>query len=402
MSEPERPTSPAGGPAPAVVAGHICLDIIPDLSAFTASGFFDAFRPGRLLEVGAATTSTGGAVSNTGLALSRLGVPSTLVCKVGDDPFGQIVRSIVSSHDPTLAAGVQVDAAASTSYSVIVSAPDSDRIFLHHPGAGDSFAAADVADDLLARAALFHFGYPPVMRRMYREEGRELVELFRRAKESGATSSLDLALPDPGSESGRADWPRILASVLPQVDLFLPSAEELLAMLGRQLFDQLARRGPVPDGIGTELLRELADEALAGGAAVVGLKLGERGLYLRTAAEKRLGEMGRARPANPAAWAGRELWAPCFRVQVAGTTGAGDATVAGFLAALLRGSSLERAVTSAVAVGACNVETVDSLGGILGWEETQARIEAGWERLPVRPEGGTWDWDEANGLWTTS
>ncbi len=50
------------------------------------------------------------------------------------------------------------------------------------------------------------------------------------------------------------------------------------------------------------------------------------------------------------------MWAPCFDVEVVGTTGSGDATIAGFLSALLRDASPEEAMTMAVAVGACNVE----------------------------------------------
>ena len=80
--------------------------------------------------------------------------------------------------------------------------------------------------------------------------------------------------------------------------------------------------------------------------------------------------MGRAAPADLQAWAGQELWAPCFQVQVAGTTGAGDATLAGFLSALLRDLPPRQAVIAAVAVGACNVEAVDTISGIRPWEET--------------------------------
>jgi hypothetical protein len=37
----------------AVVAGHICLDIIPAMPAIPPVGFKETFLPGRLLEVGA-------------------------------------------------------------------------------------------------------------------------------------------------------------------------------------------------------------------------------------------------------------------------------------------------------------------------------------------------------------
>ena len=56
----------------AVVAGHICLDIIPEIQALPAGGFNETFLPGHLLEVGPATLSTGGVVFNTGLALPCL------------------------------------------------------------------------------------------------------------------------------------------------------------------------------------------------------------------------------------------------------------------------------------------------------------------------------------------
>ncbi len=46
----------------AVVAGHICLDIIPQLSGVSAAAFERSFAPGHLLEVGPASLSTGGAV----------------------------------------------------------------------------------------------------------------------------------------------------------------------------------------------------------------------------------------------------------------------------------------------------------------------------------------------------
>ena len=53
-------------PFDVVVAGHICLDIIPTIPHERIE-----FEPGRLLQVGPAVLSTGGAVSNTGLALHR-------------------------------------------------------------------------------------------------------------------------------------------------------------------------------------------------------------------------------------------------------------------------------------------------------------------------------------------
>lgn len=340
------------GSGVAVVAGHLCLDIIPALPAVDVSAIV---RPGGLTEVGPAALVAGGVVSNTGRALHRLGVSTRLVAKLGDDPLGAITRQILRDESPDLVRHLRVEPGASSSYSIVLSPPGGDRSFLHYGGANNAFGADDVDDSVLDGAGVFHFGYPSIVPRMYAEGGRELEELYRHARSAGATTSLDLAMPDPLGPSGRVDWSRVLARVLPHVDLFLPTAEELAAMLH----------------LSAASVPELAATALRLGARVVALKLGPRGLYLRTAKGGLTG-VGEQ-------WQSRELWMPAFAVsRVAGTTGAGDAAVAGFLAAFLRGRSPEDTLRFAAAVGACSVEALDSVSAILGWEQTQARLTAGW------------------------
>ena len=386
----------------AIVAGHICLDMIPDLSAIAPGTRAALFQPGHLVEVGPITLSTGGAVSNAGLALHRLGVPTQLMGKVGDDLLGQAVRQIVGSHGPHLADGMVVDEMADTSYTIVVNPPGVDRSFLHCPGANDTFGADDVRYDVAARACLFHLGYPPLMRRMYEDNGAQLVEIFRRVKETGTTTSLDMAIPDPTSAAGRADWAAILRSVIPYTDIFLPSIEEMLYMLRRETYEELLQAAGGDDflpSIAPPLLSDLSRQLLEMGGRIVGFKLGDRGLYVRTADRPAIEALGRARPLDPAAWADRELWAPCFQVYVAGTTGAGDATIAGFLSALLRDMPPEAALTAAVAVGACNVETVDAVSGIRPWDETLRRVTDGWEQRRLDIETPGWRFDAGHRLW---
>ncbi len=377
----------------AVVAGHLCLDVIPNFAGATPTLFQTTFAPGRLLQVGPVSLSTGGPVSNTGLALTKLGIQTRLIAKVGDDFFGHAIQQLVASHGADLSAGLVVDPTVNTSYSVIISPPAVDRLILHHSGANDTFVADDVRYDLVAEARLFHFGYPPAMRSMFENTGAELVEVFRRAKALGVTTSLDMSLPDPSHPSGAADWHTILENTLPYVDIFLPSIEELLFMLRRDTYDRLWRTAVAPT-----LLSELSGELLAMGTRIVGIKLGERGLYLRTGTCARE-NLGRACPSNITAWSNRELWSPCFRVDVVGTLGSGDATIAGFLNGLLRDLSIEEALTAAVAVGACNVEAADALSGIRSWEETRQRIASGWARLVLPLDADGWRFDEPQQLW---
>lgn len=382
------------GSAGVIAAGHICLDIIAAISGGAEAG---QLAPGSLMQVGPPVLSTGGSVPNTGLALHRLGVPARLMGKIGDDFFGRAILDIVRSLDPNLAQGLIVSPGETTSYTIVISPPGVDRSFLHCPGTNDSFGADDVAYDELEGAKLFHFGYPPLMRRIYADAGAELEKILRRVRERGLAVSLDMARPDPNSQAGQADWPAFLRRVLPHVDVFLPSLDEILFMLDRALFEHLEQEAGTADiasRAGGNLLSNTAAQLLQLGAAMVVLKLGTQGLYLRTTADTdRVKAMGRCTPAEVDAWLDRELLVPCFQVKVAGTTGAGDCTIAGFLASLLEGLSPEDALTGAVAVGACSVEQTDATGGVPAWSVVQERIHSDRERRPIGLELPCWSWN---------
>jgi sugar/nucleoside kinase (ribokinase family) len=359
-----------------VVAGHICLDIIPAL------GSVPDLRPGGLVVAGRPAISTGGPVGNVGMALHNLGVPVRLMGKIGDDEFGGLLLDVLRAHDEVLAEEMIVVPGETTSYSVVVSPPGVDRAFLHCPGANDTFAAADVPHDALAGARIFHFGYPPLMRRLYADGGAELRRLLEDVRTRGLVTSLDVCHPDPRSGGGHVDWEQYLRAVLPAVDVFAPSLDELSVML--HLHDA--------EALDTARLRALGDRVLAMGPAFVVLKLGEHGLYVRTSGSAAIDAMC-ARLALTGEWCDRELYAPCFQPErIAGTTGAGDCTIAGLLAALLRGEDPVSAITSASAVGACSVEAPDATSGVPRWDVVAARLAAGWPRLAPSPAlaGGDW------------
>jgi sugar/nucleoside kinase (ribokinase family) len=179
-----------------------------------------------------------------------------------------------------------------------------------------------------------------------------------------------MAFPDPNSPPGKADWHAILCKVLPFVDIFVPSIDEILYMLKKAETSILS----------TNLLESVSGELLDMGTKMVLLKLGDRGLYLRAAEFNAGVNFGRINLNSNQQWSGFKTWAPCFEVEVVGTTGAGDVTVAGFLAALIHGLPPMDCVTFALAVGASNVETPDALSGVQPWDETWGRINSGWKR----------------------
>ena len=184
--------------------------------------------------------------------------------------------------------------------------------------------------------------------------------------------------------------------------VFLPSVEESLLMLWRDTYDAMVRQAGGPtilDLVTPALLSDLSTLLLDMGAKIVGFKLGHRGFYVRTAARAAIAGLGAARPADPEGWAGKEIWAPVFEVDVVGATGAGDATIAGFLTAMLRGLSLEDAVTAAVAVGACSVEAADGVGGVRSWDDTWRRVQTSWARGRLNLDQPGWRYDNVRGHW---
>jgi sugar/nucleoside kinase (ribokinase family) len=323
----------------AVIAGHICIDLHPMLPGAPC---IDA---GHLVEVGPMTVHSGGSVANTGLGLAELGVPVRLAADIGDDDLGSLLRATLDRPNVD-SSGIRMAAGSATSYSVVVQAPGADRTFWHHVGANAGFDGSSVnLDD----ADLLHVGYPPILPALARSTGTRLAELLERAAGAGVATSVDLAVMDPQSPLAAEDWHALLARVLPNVGVFAPSVDDLHSVLG----------GDRPES--PEAVAALGRELLGLGAAVVLLKVGSAGLYLGTAEQDRLARGGRLLASCGPDWAGRELWAPSMEVDVVGTTGAGDAAVAGVLCALLRGWTPAAAIALAAAAAAARISTTDPL-----------------------------------------
>jgi sugar/nucleoside kinase (ribokinase family) len=357
----------------------------------------DVFSPGKLTNVEQAVLSTGGPVSNVGLAMDKLGVDVVLNGKVGKDTFGNVIKQLVGEQG---AAALKTVSGQSTSYTIVLAPPGIDRFVLHDPATNDTFGADDIDYELAGQCMLFHFGYPPLMKRMFEDDGDELVEIYRRVKSLGVTTSLDMAMPDPASASGQACWRPILERVAPYIDIFVPSIEEITFMLNRDLFEKRKAQAGGQDPV---LVYEAGDcTAIAAtlltlGMKIVVIKCGIRGLYLRTASAGEIAGIGCACPDDVEAWADREMWAGSLKAgQFASALGAGDATIAGFLCGLIDDFSPEDTVKIANIVGWQNVQAIDALSGIRDWQGTLELLEdKNRERNPVGLEPNAWRYSES-------
>ncbi|MCS7071301.1 MAG: PfkB family carbohydrate kinase, partial [Anaerolinea sp.] len=276
--------------------------------------------PGRLFEVGQLDYSTGGSVSNTGLALDRLGARVRMMASINEDLIGSAIRRFLIERNPQLTEMLRIKTHLPSSYTIVLSSPGVDRIFLHCTGTNADFGVADVDFQVAARGRIFHLGYPPILPRLYADNGNELIAIFAGVKATGTVTSLDMSLPDAASPAGRAPWETILAGVLPYVDVFVPSIDEIMFMLRRSDYERWG--GRCASRVTIQELDRLSAELFDMGAAIVGFKLSEYGVYLR--AGKRVKELAEFGLIDLNAWPEGVVYHPAFQVDVVGTTGAGD------------------------------------------------------------------------------
>lgn len=299
------------------VAGHLCVDLVP--------GLLDAadVTPGRLIKTGPLDVRLGGCVGNTGPDLAALGLRTVLVTSLGDDVLATTVATLIDAV-PGADHRVEIVPGATTSYSIVVQPPGTDRTFWHHVGANAAFDGRRV--DVTA-APLLHVGYLPLLPRLTERAGAGLVRLLQEARSAAVTTSIDMCVTQPGTEP--VDWADLLTRALPLCDVVSPSLDDMRSALGRP-------------GLGTA---EAAGWLLERGAAVVVVSDGPHGLVVRTAATSRFAGAnggGALLAALPESWHDRQVEVPTAPGPVVQTTGAGDAATAALLASVYTGRSVDR------------------------------------------------------------
>jgi len=385
-----------------VAAGHTCLDLIP---AFTIDGkvdrMTDVLVPGKMINMGECVVVGGGPVTNAGVSIRRLGVKTELIGKVGNDDFGKEILSWYEEHEGHFK-GIKMVDGESTSYTIAICIPGIDRFYLHHCGANDTFGYDDMDFDLVQRAKLMLFGYPPWMRKIYENTGAQLTKILKETKELGATTVLDLSLPDVNSPAGQVDWLAILKDWVPLTDIMVPSAEEIFYFLYKEKFlEKKANLGPkegVLDHMTVKEISNLGNDLIEMGTAIAMVKCGHRGLYVRTAEQDQLEKLGAAGCSDLENWANRELWFPVYQEEkFVGALGSGDSAIAGFLSAFVWGHTVESCLRYANAAGSMNVTVPDGLTWNKGFDDLTKRIEAGWKTKDLKiDEDG---WKNERGFW---
>jgi sugar/nucleoside kinase (ribokinase family) len=290
-------------------------------------------RPGQLEFVDTIGLYSGGSAANTGYDLVRLGLRVALIGRIGNDGFGDFLEQ-EARRVGCDSSSLRRDPSAGTSSSLVIVTPDGERAFIHAIGANANLEPADIALETLALRGckVLHVAGFFALTKMEGERGEPTRDVFARATALGMTTSLDCVW----DASGR--WQRVIGAVLPQTDLFCPSIHEARGILG---LPESATPGIVARGLFDLGVRQ-----------VVVLKMGPLGSFV----------MARD---------GEHHHVPAPFVDTVDGTGAGDAFIAGFLAARLRGQGLLESVRLGNATGALCVTALGATAGVTGWDDAR-------------------------------
>jgi sugar/nucleoside kinase (ribokinase family) len=280
---------------------------------------------GRLIHAEPIEVTTGGIVSNSGIAMARLGMKIAAFTYVGNDDWAALIRRRLEGEGLDCS-GLLTHPTGATSTTAVLIDPSGERSFAHCVGAPKLMDKALFLNhlDLFARSRMMLLGYYSLMPNL---EG-DLPEVLAAIRKTGCQTALDTA-GDGGSMQP-------LDRILPHVDVYVPSHNEGTHQTGH------------------EDPRKIIEAYRACGApGLLGVKLGSKGALLSPAPGQYL-SIDCVTPPGP----------------VVDTTGAGDCFFAGLLVGLLRGLNPAQSGRLAAATGACCVTAYGATAGILDFQRT--------------------------------
>jgi fructokinase len=156
--------------ADVICLGELLIDFVPTVT------------PTTLVEAPAFKKAPGGAPANVAVGLARLGVPSTFMGKVGDDPFGHFLADTLAGAGVDVAS-LRFTSQARTALAFVSLHADGDRefMFYRHPSA-DMLLTPDEVDGAAIRAAkVLHYGSISMISEPSRSATLHAIELARAA-----------------------------------------------------------------------------------------------------------------------------------------------------------------------------------------------------------------------------
>lgn len=252
----------------------------------------------------------GGAAANTAAWAASLGVPVTLLARVGTDT-GDWHRAQLAAAGVTPVLSIDPDRP--TAVIVVMVDPSGERTMLTNRGAGELLGPADWDDALLEGAGHLHLsGYL-----LFAPRGRKLADLATaRARSRGLTVSVDPASTGFLRKFGAANFVAATAGA----DVIVPNQSEAVLLTGEA--DPETAAAKLSQSYGLAVVKLGADGAVAARDGLITAQVGGNS------------------------------------VTVIDSTGAGDAFAAGFLVAHLGGADDGTALLAGCRAGSSAVTRV--------------------------------------------
>lgn len=285
-------------------------------------------REGELLAVPAMTISAGGCAANVAIDLALQGLSVDIAGCVGTDPsaaplLAELERYGVGCGRVTRATELP------TSKTVILVIEHEDRRYIHTFGANAAFGAGDLDADWLTGLDIFYLGGLFALPAM---DTSALAPLLHAARAAGTRTVVDVVVPNSDAAGAALD------PLLPQIDIFVPNADEARAFTGLDApLEQIAA-------------------LQARGANTVIVTCGEGGAY--------------------AGAAGRYFHAPAYGLDTVDPSGSGDAFTAGIIAGIAQGLDLEGMLRLGAALGASAARAMGTTTSVFRGGEAGAFIAA--------------------------
>lgn len=269
------------------------------------------------------TLHSGGCAMSASIDMSKIGLKTALLGKIGNDSFGAFLKNTLIHHNVNIE-GLAIDSENQTSASVVLSDSSGERTFLHCIGANGTFCKDDINWDVIKDSKVVFVAGTMLMDTF---DGEHCASVLKKCKQMGKITVLDTAWDSKGR------WMDVLEPCMPYIDVFLPSIEEATELSGK--IDP----------------NEIADVFFEKGVKQIAIKMGSNGCYLRESKET------------------DGITVPPYKVKAVDTTGAGDSFCAGFITGLVKGMSFEDCGRFANAVGAHCVSAMGATTGIKNMAE---------------------------------
>lgn len=157
--------------------GEALIDFIPDV------------KGQRLKDVPSFTRVAGGAPANVIGAVTKLGIPSKMLTKLGDDPFGDYIIDVLNDAGIDTS-NIERDQEGETALAFVSLAADGNRDFkFYRKNSADlRYSADDIPEDILDDCGMIHFCSVDLVESPMKEAHKKLIDM---AIEKGVKVSFD-------------------------------------------------------------------------------------------------------------------------------------------------------------------------------------------------------------------